>query len=337
MVQEGEVLARVQPIQEGLQGTTVTGKALPYETKKIQKLAPGPNTNQDGDCVVATCSGRFEISQTSFRVNEILELESDVDYGTGHIDFPGDVIIHGEIKDDFRVHSGGSIYCKKTMDASEVSCSGDLMVNWGIIGKKKGSVKAGGSVKTRFIENCYVEAKGAIFVEVGIMNSTVYSLDTIELGMKGVIVGGTIHGQNKVVATQIGSTMGPRTEIYLGIDYTVKQKLEWIREKNTELAFKLQQVKRKVQLAEDGKERLLEIQKKLQEALHKMNKAASELLFQLDKNEEATVEVRSAVFPGAYIEICHVPYVVSRKIEQVLFRLDKAKGKVLVEHLSRRS
>jgi uncharacterized protein (DUF342 family) len=260
-----------------------------------------------------------------------------VDYSTGHIDFPGDVIINGEIKDGFRVRAGGSIYCKKTMDASEVVCAGDLLANWGVIGKKKGSVKAGGSVHTRFIENCYVEAKGAICVEVGIMNSTVYSLDTIELGMKGVIVGGTVHGQNKVVATQIGSTMGPRTEIYLGIDYTVKQKLEWLREKNIELAFKLKQVKRKVQSAQNGKKRLLEIQEKLQDALHKMNEATRSLLFQLDKNEEAIVEVRGTVFPGAYIEICHVPYVVSRKIEQVSFRLDKAKGKVLVEHLSQTS
>ena len=60
-----------------------------------------------------------------------------------------------------------------------------------------------------------------------------------------------------------------------------------------------------------------------------MNEAANSLIFQLDKNEEADVIVKGSIFPGAYIEICHLSHVVSREMKQVRFRLDKKKGKVV--------
>ena len=50
---------------------------------------------------------------------------------------------------------------------------------------------------------------------------------------------------------------------------------------------------------------------------------------QLYKNEEAEVIVHDSVFPGVYIEICHVSYIVSRKMDRFCFRLNKTKGKII--------
>ncbi|GAH97486.1 unnamed protein product, partial [marine sediment metagenome] len=111
-------------------------------------------------------------------------------------------------------------------------------------------------------------------------------------------------------ATQIGSALGPRTEIYCGMDYSVEQKLEWIRDKNIEIAFKLKQVERKLKATSEEKEKLIDIQEKLRQAIHKLNEATSSLLFKLDRNDESDVIVKGSIFPGAYIEICHLSYVV---------------------------
>ncbi len=92
-----------------------------------------------------------------------------------------------------------------------------------------------------------------------------------------------------VTAVQIGSALGPRTEIYCGIDYSVEQKLQWIRDKNIEPVF------------------------------------------QLNKNETAEVIVKGVIFPSAYIEICHLSYIVPRRMTRVRFKLDKIKGKVIFE------
>ena len=331
LVKEGQVLARNTPYRQGQMGSTIRGKAFAYKTMKITEIEAGENTRAEGDCIVTGCDGRFEYTEHSFRVNEVLEISSDVDYKTGHINFPGDVIIKGEIKDGFRVHSGGTVYCAKTMDASEVISQKDLIVKHGIIGRNKGRVKVAGKVETKFIENCYLEAKSDIFVENGILNSAIHTLKRLELGGKGIIIGGKIYAQDGVTAAQIGSALGPRTEIYCGIDYSVEQKLEWIRDKNIELALKLKQVERKLKAASEGKEKLIEVQEKLKQAIHRMNEAANSLIFQLDKNEEADVIVNGSIFSGAYIEICHFSYIVSREMKRVRFRLDKKKGRVVAE------
>ena len=85
--------------------------------------------------------------------------------------------------------------------------------------------------------------------------------------------------------------------------------------------------------ASEGKEKLIEVKKKLKQAINRMNGAATSLIFQLDKNEEADVIVKGSIFPGAYIEICHLPYIVSREIRYVRLRLDKKNGRVVDEPL----
>ena len=334
LVKKGDGLARLVPQQEGVQGATIFGKVLPYISEKISKIEPGKNTELEEDRIVASRDGRFEYNNRVFWVNEVLTLERDIDYRTGNIDFPGDVIINGQIKDGFTVKSGGSVYCNTTMDASEVISAKDLVVRLGVIGRKTGRVRVGGMMRAKFIENCYVEATDSVIVDVGILNSAVHAGNKVELKEKGVVVGGTIYAQNGIVATQLGTEMGPKTEIYCGTNYSVEQKLKWIRDKNVEIAFKLKQVERKLTGGSEGREKILELQQKLKVALHKLNEAAGSLIFQLDKNEKAEIMVRDQVFPGVYIEICHVSYIVSHSMRNVSFKLDKAKGKIIPEPLS---
>jgi uncharacterized protein (DUF342 family) len=334
LVKEGQELAQYIPKRAGRMGITVLGKAVPYKTRQITMIVPGDHTRTQGKNIVADCDGTFEHNEHSFRVNEVLEIDNDVDYRTGHISFPGDVIIRGEVKDGFKVHSGGSVFCYKTLDASEVISKKDLIVQQGIIGRNKGIIKVGGVVKTKFIENCYLEAKGSVYVENGLMNSVIHTLKQVELGRKGVIIGGKIYAQDGVKAVQIGSAMGPRTEIYCGIDYSVQQKLEWIRDKNIELAVKLKQVEGKLKTTSAGSEKLLQLREKIKPAIHKLNEAANSMIFQLDKNEAAEVVVKGSIFPGAYIEICHLSYIVSRQMKRVRFKLDKEKGKIVAESLA---
>jgi uncharacterized protein len=335
LVKMGVPLAHVVPAKPGKTGFTVSGRTLPFRKAKVAQLKPGNNTKVEGNAVVSSCEGRFESDSQGFWVNEVLEVSHDVDYRTGHIDFPGDVIIRGEIQDGIKVHAGGSIYCAGTMDASEVTCEKDVIVQRGIIGKKEGILRAEGIVKAKFIENCYVQAKGTISIEVGMITSSIHTLDRVELGSKGIITGGKTHAQNGVTATQLGSQSGTKTEIYCGTDYSVEQKLEWIRDKNIELAMKLGRVREQIKRATSEEKEIIELRDNLQAAIHKMNEAASTLVNHLDKNDEVEIIVRGNVYPGVYIEICHVSHIVNRKVSGVRFRLDKAKGKIVVAPLAR--
>ena len=204
----------------------------------------------------------------------------------------------------------------------------------GIIGRKKGKVVAGGVISTKFIENCYVEAKKSIYVESGILHSVVNTLDKLEMGEKSVVVGGKVYAQNGVVASQIGNRMGIKTEIYCGIDYSVNQKLMWIKDKLHVIATKLTLVERAIKRGVGEGDQLLTLRDNLKSGIHKLNEAAKSLIFHLDKNEEAAVMVKNTIYPGVYIEICHISYVVPRELMWVKFTLDKEKAKITVDKLN---
>lgn len=332
-VKKGEVLAKLVPKKEGVMGSSVYGKAIPYKIADIHQIKPGKNTHRQKDYVVAARSGRFRVQDDFFWVNEVLEVQKNVDYSTGHINFSGDVIIHGRIEDGFKVNCGGSLVCEKTLNASEVTCKKDLLITLGIIGRKKGTAKVGGIVSAKFLENCYLEAKGSIFIEVGIMNSVVYTLDLVQLGEKGIIVGGKIYAQNGITATQVGTATGARTEIYCGIDYLVQKKLEWIRDMNLELTFKLRQIEGRIAAGGQADKKLLEIQEKTKKAIHKLDAAAKSLIPKLDKNEDAKVIVKGSISPDSYINICNTPYIVHRKMAGVSFRLNRIEGAIVSEKI----
>ncbi len=333
-VKKGDVLARITPRVDGVAGIDIMGAVVAYGKAPVSALRPGKNTVVEGDSVVALCDGRFVAGEESFWVSEVLEIHGDVDFSTGHIDFPGDVIVQGQIKQGFKVRAGGSLTCTKLIDASEISCGGDLETGQGILGRMQGTVKVGGTVRAKFIENCYVEAGGDMLVSTGCLNSVINTLGALTTGPKGVIIGGKLYAQKGVSAFQIGSTAGVRTEIHCGVDYRVQQKLAWIRDKNIELALKLKEVE--TSLASKGASpRLAELQGKLKAAIRRMNDSAKSLIASLDKNEDAAVAVKGEIHHGVFVEICHVPLVVEHSMSRVRLVLDKSFGVVSPERLGK--
>jgi uncharacterized protein (DUF342 family) len=329
-VKKGDVLARTTPRIEGIAGIDVLGAVVAYGKAPTTSRKPGKNTAVQGNTVVAQCDGKFVASEESFWVSEVLEIKGDVDYSTGHIDFPGDVIVQGQIKQGFKVKAGGSLTCARLIDASEIVCGGDLETGQGILGRMQGTVKVGGKVRAKFIENCYLEAGGDVTVSTGCLNSVIYTLGTFVTGPKGVIIGGKVYAQKGVSAFQIGSAAGVRTEIHCGVDYRVQQKLTWIRDKNIELALKLKEVESTL-ASKGGTPRLAELRDKLKAAIRKMNDSAKEMIASLTKNEDAAVTATGEIHHGVFVEICHVPLIVERPTGKVRLVLDKAFGIVSPE------
>ncbi len=331
LVKKGETLAHIVPFQKGKEGRTIRGKLIAFKKVPVRQIKNGANTELDGERVVAACDGRLEYNPDLIFVREVFEVFENVDYKTGNITFPGDVVIHGHISDGFKVEAGASIVCHETLDASEVACRGDLIVHRGIIGRNKGTVKVGGSITTKFVENCYVEADDKIFVEAGILHSKIYTHKTLEMGKTSLIVGGKITAQNGVIAFNVGTKMGIKTEICCGFDYSVQQKIEWINEKTIALAMKLDQVEQGILKKAGDLQKLISMKEKIAATIHKLNEALRTLMIQQSKSEGATVIVNGTVYPGVYIEICSGSYVVSREIASVRFRLDRESGKIIAE------
>jgi uncharacterized protein (DUF342 family) len=327
LVKKGDILARRVPEREGKFGMTVRGQFIHYRKEHVPPIKPGKNVELRKEGAVATCEGHFIVKGNIIQVNEILDVGGNVDYSTGNISFPGDIVIHGQIKDGFKVEAGGSVICRETLDASDVVCEGDLIIHRGMIGRKNGRAVVGGVVSTNFIENCYVEARGGIYVERGVLYSVLHTLDRIETGKRGVVIGGKVFAKNGVAAAQISNKMGIKTEVYCGIDFTVQQKLDWLREKQNDVALKYSEMEQRIGRGETHP-KLIDMRNQLKAALHSLNGSVKRLILDQRKNENAKVIVMGAIYPGTYIEICNASLVVPREMRYVSFALDRKSGKI---------
>ncbi len=307
LVAKGEELAELMPKQDGAMGTTVRGSAVAFGKQRNPYPRPGKNTAWDKGRVIAQCAGRFQLNPDSFWVDEVLDILGDIDLRVGNVDFPGDVVIRGEIRDGFVVKAGKSILCRGCIGAARVECGGDLVTEQGIVGKEKAEIRVGGAVEAKFLEGCALDADGPVRVRTSIMNCTIHTKDRVEMGDRGIIIGGIIKAQNGVDAIQIGTERGPRTEIHCGIDFRIEQKLVWIRDRNIALAFKLREIESKMKSGAKAQQVLGPLREKVKAAIHQLNESCRALVLELDMNDAALVSVRGTSFPAPTSKsaMCH--------------------------------
>lgn len=332
IVKKGDRLARLVPFKPGMFGRNIRGRELPYPVERVQLLVGGKNLETREDGIYATKDGVLKIQDNKISVEEILYVPGSVDYHTGNIDFPGDLLIDGDIQEGFQVRTAGGLLCKGTIYASDVFCKGDLVVHGGIIGKGKSKIVVEGAIRVRFLENCYIESKQDVYSEVGSLHSIVYTLGTFRTGKKGLVVGGKITAQEGMEIANIGTSTSPKTELILGNDYQVQRKLELIKDKSIEISLKLKELDSILKRDPENKE-LSAAREALLQNLKVLVEASQRLIHFLTRNENACINVSGTIVPGTYIEICNVSFIVPRLLKSVSLYLNRKMGRVEVRAL----
>jgi uncharacterized protein (DUF342 family) len=337
IVKKDQALARLRPRRPGKEGKNIHGVSLPFPVVRPEGVSGGANTHTDGRMILASINGQLVENNKVLSVQNSLVIKGAVNYGTGNIIFPGDVTIEGPVSDGFKIYSGGSITIKQTFDATDVISKGGLTVSGGIIGRgQPATVKVGGAVRAKFIDNCRVAARKTITVDTEIVNSSVFALENIEMGEKGAILGGEIYSVHGVRTGGIGRKAGKSTRIHCGIDFTVQQEKEKANSRLRILAAKLGKLRELIDGTELGSEKrakMEELKLRLEEEQKKAASLISDLLGRIVCDNNAGVEVSGDIVPGTLIEICQVALFVNEPLHKVRVRLDKASGKVIAEPL----
>ncbi|MCL2832012.1 MAG: FapA family protein [Treponema sp.] len=337
IVKKSQALAKQKSRKPGAAGMNVHGGTLPFKVLKPNSVEPGENTVLDGKFMLAAIDGQMIIQKNIISVKESLHIRGPVGYSTGHINFPGDILIEGPVSDGFKIHSGGSVTIKQTFDVTEAITKGNLYVAGGIIGRGAALLKVGGGIKTRFIENCRAACRRTVSVDSEIINSHIYTLEKVEMGDRGMIIGGEILAVQGVFAGGIGKKSARAASIKCGIDFTAEQEKE---KNNNMLRLLTAKLERLNQLLEEPgsdpekKLKLEELHARLtaeqRAALDKVN----ELSGRININENAVVEVTGEIAAGTVIEICHAAYFVTEPIKKVRIFLDKERGKLATAPLT---
>jgi uncharacterized protein (DUF342 family) len=339
IVKQNQVLAKFLPRKVGQDGKNVHGNVVPYKALKPKGVEAGENVRFDGQFLVAEINGQLVEANKVMNVRDSLVIKGAVGYATGNIVFPGDVIIDGPVSDGFKIYSGGSVTIKQTFDVTDVITKADLTVAGGIIGRGRALVKAGGQLKTKFIENCRVACRKSITVDKEIINSSIFTMDILEMGDKSTILGSDVYAIHGVRAGSIGKKSGKATQIHCGIDFTLQQEKEKTNNQMRMLAAKLGKLSEIMNAplseGEDPERRtkMEQLRRRLEEERNKAARRISDILGQITNDEDAVVEANGEIVPGTLIEICQIALFVTEPLKKVRIRLHKTEGKLICESL----
>ncbi|MCL1836224.1 MAG: FapA family protein [Treponema sp.] len=332
IVKKGQVLAKLRPRKPGKEGTNVRGESLPFGINHPAGVIGGENTVTEPDKITAAIHGQLVERGNELSVQEHLIIKGAVGYGTGNIVFPGDVKIDGPVSDGFKIYSGGSLAIKQTLDLTEVVTKGDIHVAGGIIGKGSALIKCGGGIKTKFIENCHVASRGTVYIDTEIINSSIFSMDTVRMGEKGMILGSEIYAVHGLRAGRIGKKGAGTTRIHCGVDFSVQQEKEKYNNQLRILAAKLAKLRELMadpEIEDDKKAKMDELLRRLEGEQQEASNKISELMGSINADEKAVVEVMGEIAPGTLIEICQVALFVEEPLRKVRISLDTSGGKLV--------
>ncbi|MDR3336644.1 MAG: FapA family protein [Treponema sp.] len=339
IVKEGQILARKRPRIPGREGRNVHGNEIPYRISVIKGYAGGENTRTDENYIYAEIHGQLVESKKVLSVQNTLVIRGGVDYHTGNIKFPGDVIIDGQVSDGFKIYSGGSVTIKQTFDVTESVIKKDLTVGGGIIGRGRAIVKVGGVVKTRFINNCRLAGRDNVYVTKEILRSNVYAMGAVDLGEKGIILGSSVYTIHGVRAKNIGTKFGKLSRIHCGSDFTIKQDKEKSTQRLKLIVSRLNDYRYAYDNMEDTQDgqvqrgKLKELMTRLEKEQSKASLHISELLDRINADENAVIQISGDISPGTFLEICQVSLEVTEPLHKVRIMLDNFLKKLVVQKL----
>lgn len=327
-VKVGDVLAELIPMNPGKPGIDVTGRLIKQKAVHNCSLRHGPkiHVSEDGLRLISEVNGHVYLSGDKVTVSDVYEIKSDIDLGTGDIDYSGSVTIKGNVRTGFTVRAKGTIFVEGVVEGATLISDAGIVLSRGMQGMNRGKLITNGDVVAKFIENATVECDGCLTAEA-ILHSKVYAGKEINVtGRKGFVTGGELHSGVEIHVKTAGSTMGTNTVLEVGVDPKIVieyHKLEKaISDSNKEI-YKLNQIldlfKKKYngQIPADKlityhvtKETYDKYQTELEATTERFNYLASII----DQNQGGSIIVDKTVYSGCKVVIANVVYYVRQEM-----------------------
>ncbi|MFE4709683.1 DUF342 domain-containing protein [Paenibacillus sp. NPDC056722] len=335
-VRKGQLIAKTVPPLAGKPGKMVTGEELPFKAGREAQFKVGKNVlvSNEETSMYAAIDGLVTITDKGkINVFPVYEVNGDVDYSTGNIDFVGTVVIRGNVLTGFSVKSEGDIRVVGGVEGAELIAGGSIEITGGIIGYHKGHVSAGKNVKVSFIQDGNVTAGEDVIVSQSIMHSDIRAgHDVVCNGTKGLIVGGTVQAGERVIARTIGNTMSTATALEVGVLPELRNEINELRQqlrqllenddKTTKALYLLNQLANSGQLSPDKialRVKLNATKQSHQREETIIKSRVLEIERMLEDTGRARIEVVKTIYGGCKIVIGRYTRYVKDPTERVVF------------------
>lgn len=244
-VEKGERLATIVAPTKGEDGKTVQGTVIKARPGKPALLRPGKNVSFDEgeQSFFAEVDGQVSVINKRIHVHDVYEVNESISMKIGNIDFPGTVIIHGDVPTGFTIKASGDIKIFGLVEAATILAEGSVMVSEGIAGLGTGTIEAGEDVQIGYINQGKVKAGHNILVENSIMHSECTAQNDI-ICHRGNIVGGVISAGGAIQANNVGNRMNTKTNLSFGMDYKLLERQKELDDKLSTLEDNYQKLKK---------------------------------------------------------------------------------------------
>jgi uncharacterized protein (DUF342 family) len=314
-VKTGDIIATMIPEDAGEQGFDVLGRVI--QPRKVKKVVFRHEKNtiisEDGLQLISQVNGHVTLDNDRIFVSNVLEL-INVDNSTGDIQYDGNIIIQGNVLTGFTVRATGDIAINGIIEGAYIYAGGNITLSRGIQGIGKAIIESGGNIVTKFIESAEsVTAAGDIESDT-ILHSRVTAKGQIFVkGRNGLIIGGDVKACSLIEANTIGNEIGTSTTIGVGVDPSVKKRIDELKNELDKLGNKKIQLAqlltalRKKQEANNGtldpeKQNMLQNTMKnwimLEQQISVDKKELEDCRMLLTENAGAKVKVNKTVYPG---------------------------------------
>lgn len=215
-VEKGEwVGERIEPTP-GIPGKSVYGALIPPLPGKQLKLVYDKKTiyenlteDKSKTILYSKKVGAVVYDNGILSVCNYLEIDGEVSFHTGNIDFDGYVEVKKSVEDNFSVKAENNIQILGELGLGGVdtieSREGSIYVRGGIAGKNKAKIICNGDFYTKFASDCTIECNGSVNIGYYAMNTNIKAKEVILESLNSKIIGGNIEATVRVVAGEIGS------------------------------------------------------------------------------------------------------------------------------------
>jgi len=230
-VHEGDVLAELFKEDYGKEGYDVMGHSvMPHKVKRaIFQYGRNMHVSEDGRFLISDVNGHVTLEGDKIFVSSELELVN-VDNSTGDVDYSGNVIIKGNVLTGFSVKATGNITVNGLVEGASLTAGGNITLIRGVQGGGRAQLTAGGDIVSKFIESAnMVSADGKIETDSILHSKVIAKGPIIVQGRNGLIVGGDVKSRVLIDCKTIGNDMGTATIVGVGVDPTVKKRIDILK------------------------------------------------------------------------------------------------------------
>lgn len=342
-VKKGEWLGEKHPPTQGKNGKNVLGETLPGKYGKDYQLQYEKDSVElieidNVETLIAKHNGAVFKKGSKIAVDNLLIINGDVNYDTGSIDFDGYVEIRGTIQDSFSVKATKDISVKSPIGLGAVksieSLEGDIFIRGGLNGKNVTKV-IGHNIYIKYVKEATVIAHNKIEINLYAIDSNLEGKSIHLDSRKGRIIGGSVNATYRLETKAIGNRLERMTDVKIeGFNREeLYIQLQTLTVRYDELSSKGNQLKRKLNIFENNKEKLDEkslntfrmlkiTYEKILDDLERIDAKRREIESNLKTRGEGEVKIHEKAYPRTAIQIKNMKQLLSKTLTQSIYLKD---------------